>query len=83
MRVRCRYEIHRLPLLKAFNDEPVLNMRELRQKVLAVKDGFLHFLLAEGKSIIFEAKACRESEQEIFQTYDFNWCPPFYLPSLI
>eukprot|EP00035_Acanthoeca_spectabilis_P025033 m.456539 g.456539 ORF g.456539 m.456539 type:complete len:576 (+) comp21073_c0_seq1:190-1917(+) len=63
------YEIHRLPLLKAFNDEPVLNMRELRQKVLAVKDGFLHFLLAEGKSIIFEAKACRESEQEIFQTY--------------
>mmetsp|Transcript_9357 Transcript_9357/g.24081 ORF Transcript_9357/g.24081 Transcript_9357/m.24081 type:complete len:550 (+) Transcript_9357:106-1755(+) len=63
------YEIHRLPLLKEFNGKPVLNMRELRRKVMAVKEGFLHFLLGEGKSIIFDAKACRDSEDEIFKTY--------------
>jgi hypothetical protein len=75
-----------LPLLKEFNDEPVLNMRDLREKVMAVEEGFLHFLLGEGKSIIFDAKACREAEDEIFQTCviickhvlmsDVAFCPP-------
>lgn len=55
------YDIHRLPLLVELNGEKVLNMRDLVDKVNAVRDGFLEFKLADGKSIILDAKAAREA----------------------
>jgi len=63
------YDISRLPCLTEFNGKKPLNMKELYAKVNDVKDGFLEFKTGDGKSIILDSKACRETEVEILKTY--------------
>ena len=63
------YDISRLPLLVEFNGEKILNMKDLKTKVTAVKDGFMCFKLADGKSIILDSKQTKSAEAEILDKY--------------
>jgi hypothetical protein len=63
------YDIGRLPLLVEFNGEKILNMKDLKTKVEAVKDGFMCFKLADGKSIILDSKQTQEAQGEILEKY--------------
>eukprot|EP00039_Didymoeca_costata_P005693 m.83716 g.83716 ORF g.83716 m.83716 type:complete len:603 (-) comp12932_c0_seq2:1392-3200(-) len=75
------YDITRLPLLQEFNGKKVLNIRELKNEVEKVKDGFLSFTLADGKRIILDAKQCREVQDEILDKYQIpSTCSKNLLP---
>lgn len=63
------YEIHRLPLLTEFNGEKVENLRDLKEKVEAVKKGFACFKLGDGKQVVLDVKQTREVQDSILEKY--------------
>jgi len=63
------YDINRLPLVVEFNGEKVVNMKQLKKMVDEVKDGYLCFKLADGKSIILDAEQVHADQEEILEKY--------------